>query len=255
MKIKINHLGEVRKNNKGTKMKIIVYRRRDDIDVQFLDENGYIATHKTYFGFKLGQIKNPYDKTIYNIGCIGVGDHQIWDNDIKRNSPVYDIWSAMIERCYVNKKKYPAYCGIVTICDEWLIFQNFAKWYDENKYECEGRLHVDKDILHPGNKVYSPENCILLPQRINELFSVCSRGKSGLPQGIKKCKTGYSAQYCKKYLGTYRTLKEACKAYVNAKEQIIRDVANEYKGIIPEIAYNALMDYKMDVDRFMEKSY
>ena len=167
-----NRLGEVRKNNKGTDMKIITYRKADDIDVQFLDEYGYIKEHTMYQLFKIGQIKNPYDKTIYNIGCIGVGNHKIWDNDIKRNSPVYDIWSAMIERCYINKKKYPAYYGIVTICDEWLVFQNFAEWYDENKYECEGRLHVDKDILHPGNKVYSPENCILLPQRINELFSV-----------------------------------------------------------------------------------
>ena len=49
--------------------------------------------------------------------------------------------------------------------------------------------------------------------------------------------------------------REACEAYINRKEQIIRDVANEYKNIIPEIAYNALMNYKMDVDRFMEKSY
>ena len=250
-----NRLGEVRKNNKGTEMKIITYRKADDIDVQFLDEYGYIKEHTMYQLFKIGQIKNPYDKTIYNIGCIGVGNHKIWDNDIKRNSPVYDIWSAMIERCYVNKKKYPAYYGIVTICDEWLVFQNFAKWYDENKYECEGRLHVDKDILHPGNKVYSPENCILLPQRINELFFVSSRGTSNLPQGIREAVTGYSASFQGKHLGTYKTLKEVCEAYINRKEQIIRDVANEYKNIIPEIAYNALMNYKMDVDRFMEKSY
>lgn len=59
-----------------------------------------------------------------------------------------------------------------------------------NRYECKGRLHVDKDILHPGNKVYSPENCILLPQRINELFFVSSRGTSNLPQGTnyKRCR-------------------------------------------------------------------
>lgn len=37
-----NRLGEVRKNNKGTEMKIITYRKADDIDVQFLDKYGYI---------------------------------------------------------------------------------------------------------------------------------------------------------------------------------------------------------------------
>lgn len=249
------HIGEIRKNNKGTSMKIIAYRKGTDIDVEFLDNHHYVFKHAMYTNFTKGQIKNPYDKTIYNIGCIGVGNHKIWDNDIKRNSPVYDIWSAMIERCYVNKKKYPAYHGIVTICDEWLVFQNFAKWYDENKYQCDGRLHVDKDILYPGNKVYSPENCILIPQRINELFSVCSRGKSNLPQGIKKWKTGYSASYCGKSLGMYKTLKEACEVYIKRKEQAIREVANEYKGIIPETVYNALINYKIDVERFMEKHY
>ena len=76
-----------------------------------------------------------------------------------------------------------------------------------------------------------------------------------MPQGIREAVTGYSASFQGKHLGTYKTLREACEAYINRKEQIIRDVANEYKNIIPEIAYNALMNYKMDVDRFMEKSY
>lgn len=43
--------------------------------------------------------------------------------------------------------------------------------------------------------------------------------------------------------------------YINKKEEMIRAVANEYKEIIPEIAYNALMNYKMDIDRFIEKHY
>ena len=37
-----NRLGEVRENKYGTKMKIIAYRKSDDIDIQFLDEHGYI---------------------------------------------------------------------------------------------------------------------------------------------------------------------------------------------------------------------
>ena len=36
------------------------------------------------------------------------------------------------------------------------------------------------------------------------------------------------------HLGTYKTLKDACEAYINRKEKIIRDIANEYKNIIPE---------------------
>lgn len=33
-----------------------------------------------------------------------------------------------------------------------------------NKYECDERLYIDKDILYPGNKVYSPDTCLLVPQ-------------------------------------------------------------------------------------------
>ena len=69
-------------------------------------------------------------------------------------------------------------------------FQNFAQWYDNHKYECDGRLHIDKDIKYPGNKLYSPYHCILVPQRINMLFSN-KLNKRGLPNGIDKNKKGY----------------------------------------------------------------
>ena len=57
-------LGEINKNKFGTEMKIIAYRKSDDIDIQFLDEHGYIFEHQTYSNFKSGGIKNPYDRNI-----------------------------------------------------------------------------------------------------------------------------------------------------------------------------------------------
>ena len=44
-------LGEIRENNKGTRMKIIRYRNSEDIDVEFLDEYHYIKQHQTYSNF------------------------------------------------------------------------------------------------------------------------------------------------------------------------------------------------------------
>ena len=48
-------------------MRIIRYGSISDIDVQFMDEYGYIVHNATYTNFKNGQIKNPYDKN--NIWC------------------------------------------------------------------------------------------------------------------------------------------------------------------------------------------
>ena len=66
-------LGEIRKNNKGTSMKIIRYNGASDIDVEFLDEFHYIKEHCLYINFKNGQIKNTYDRTVYEIGYIETG--------------------------------------------------------------------------------------------------------------------------------------------------------------------------------------
>ncbi len=52
-------------------MKIIRYNKSDDIDVMFLDEHSYVAQNVTYLNFKRGQIKNPFDKSIYGIGYLG----------------------------------------------------------------------------------------------------------------------------------------------------------------------------------------
>ena len=78
----------------------------------------------------------------------------------------------MLRRCYDEKlhKKYPTYIDC-KVCEEWLNFQNFAKWYYNNYYEIENeKICLDKDILHKGNKIYSPDNCVFVPNNINVLF-------------------------------------------------------------------------------------
>lgn len=55
---------------------------------------------------------------------------------------------------------------MIAVCDEWLIFSNFEKWFD--KYWKVG-YQVDKDLL--GDKVYSPETCVMLPKRLNVLLA------------------------------------------------------------------------------------
>lgn len=233
-------------------MKIIKCIDGTNIVVKFQDEFGY-EKPTTYSNFKRGQVRNPYDKTVMDMAYLGVGKY-ITKDENNKNSREYMCWKHMIERCYVEKHsdKHKSYFGICSICDEWLNFQNFARWYEENKYDVDERLHLDKDILIPGNKLYSPKTCLLVPQRINMLF-MNMPNKNGLPNGIRKCKNGYSATYNHEELGTYNTLEKAYSAYANKKEEVIREIANQYKDIIPTKVYNALLNYKVQIEN--DKNY
>lgn len=237
-------LGEIRRNNFGTEMKIIRYGSWDDIDVQFLDDNYYVYHNTTYSNFKTGSIKNPYDKSVFGIGCVGDGKYLTRENGI--NTIHYNTWHDMLKRCYneASKDKFPAYFGICKVCNHWLNMQNFSEWFDEKKYECGERLHIDKDILYVGNKIYSPNTCILVPQRINMLFMNKSN-RFNLPNGIEPLKSGkYSASYGGKKIGTYNTIEEAIMAHEIERQKAVIKITNEYKDILPINVYEALMNWK-----------
>lgn len=218
-------------------MQIVAYRTYDDIDVKFLDKDGYVFEHTTYNNFKVGQIKNPYDRCIFGIGYLGVGDAQ-------QKTQVGYCWRGMLERCYCDrmKKIHPAYYGISTVCEEWLNFQVFAEWYNKNVYQVgTERMHLDKDILFKGNKVYSPDTCIIVPQRINALF-IKKQNKYGLPTGIKPRANGkYEAKYNQEHLGVFNSVEEAELAHEEAKRKAIKAVAEEYRPVIPDKVYKALL--------------
>lgn len=238
----LNRLGEINTNKQGTKMKIIRYGGYTDIDVEFLDDFHYVKKNQAYINFKNGSVKNPYDRTLFGVGYIGVGEYKPSEN--KRPTKVYAAWTQMLNRCY-NKneaKNRPAYYGIATVCEEWQCFQNFAKWYFDNYYEVDGFLHVDKDILYPGNKEYNPHKCLLVPQRINMLF-LNKPNQHNLPNGIRPMGNKYETQYNGEHIGYYYTLEEATKAHTDAKRKHIREVAEEYKEIIPVKVYGALMNW------------
>ena len=114
---------------------------------------------------------------------------------------------------------------------------------------------LDKDILHRGNKIYSPESCVYVPKFINSilLFRGMDRGK--YPVGIHINKRGkFIAEislYGKvKTLGTYKTQIEAFNTYKQAKEKYIKEVAQKYydEGKIDERVYNALINWKININ-------
>lgn len=86
---------------------------------------------------------------------------------LSRN-PLYIVWLGIKGRCY-NPKYIDQYKNYgakgVRMCEEWFNnFDSFKKWAMDNGWK-KG-LHIDKDIKGTG-LLYSPENCIIVPQRIN----------------------------------------------------------------------------------------
>lgn len=225
-------------------MKIVKINTSNNIDIEFQDEHHYIKQNTTYSNFKIGSISNPYFPTVCGVGYLGVGRFATNNNCVE-----YVTWKDMLERCYSEKDRldHKSYFGISEVCNDWLDYQNFGEWYELNKYEVNERLHLDKDILIPGNTLYAPDRCLLIPQRINELFT-CKVNGNGLPVGINKTDSGrYRVQYNEKGLGTFDTLEEAFEKYAQRKEEVIKEVADEYINIIPKKAYDAIYRFKVEM--------
>lgn len=243
--LKTNRIGEIRKNNSGHTMKIIEYFGASKITVEFNDG----CTKQTrYKAFKNGEVRNPNSKN----GKLG-NSKMVSEKNVTKLS--YIKWRDMLTRCYgKNQKKAYNNCSV---CDEWLIYENFEKWYDKNYYECgEEIMTLDKDILFKGNKIYSPKTCIFVPHSINSSFNMCKERRGNLPIGVCLYRDGrYTTSINKhgkqNWIGYFNTKEEAFDAYKNTKESYIKQVADEYKSKYPNFPqklYDAMYSWKISIN-------
>lgn len=240
--------------NEGYQVTIVEYNSSRDLTVQF--ENGY-KVKSLLSNVKKGRISNPYHPSVCNKGYYGVGPYLSKINKVQTES--YKVWNDMIRRCYPitdkDKEKFKAYEGCY-VCDEWLNYQNFAKWYELNIYHIDGEvMQLEKDILIKGNKCYSPDTCTFVPRPINNLLIKSNSIRGDLPIGVtlsKKTKKPYRLLCIvngkQKLLGTFDNINEAFNAYKEFKENYIKEKANEYKDKIPDKVYQALINYKVEID-------
>lgn len=260
-KQKRERLNKENYNTYGTLMKIVEYNGYTDIWVEFQDE--YRAkVHTTYSAFKRGGVKNPYDREVHNVGCFGVGEYKSRDEEGKKTL-AYRYWMDMIDRCYnpYRLNEFIAYRDTL-VCKEWLCFQNFAKWFYENYYEIENeKMQLDKDILYKDNKVYSPETCIFVSKRINCLFIKQKNQRGSLPIGVSYHKQHNKLyvscdiiddnyRHKQKFLGLFPLNKpfQAFYEYKQFKENYIKQIADEYKKLIPQKLYEALYKYEIEIN-------
>lgn len=143
----------------------------------------------------------------------------------------YKVWHHMLERCYAPgiHKKHPTYAD-VTVAPEWLDFSAFALWYAANyRPNCV----LDKDLKFIGNKEYSPNTCVFVPQWLNNLLIDSGSSRGELPIGVSRDRGRFKARFsCRgvsQYLGGYSSVIEAKRAYLIAKAnhilKVLHDVA------------------------------
>lgn len=242
--------GEVSYTKYGTQATIVQYVNNKKVLVKFNDDYGY-QYYTSYMNFKNGTLTNPYEcRNKDGIGFIGVGKYNSNEHKL-----AYYKWSAIIQRCLktdYSKESLKSYEDC-KICDDWLNFQNFAEWFYENLYECNEPICVDKDILIHGNKIYSSDKCLLVPQRINLLF-IKEKGRRGdLVIGAQHHSSGngyistLSTLDGNKYLGFFYNEIDAFNTYKIEKEKYIKEVADKYKDKIPDKLYKAMYRYEIKI--------
>lgn len=190
---------------------------------------------------------------------IGTNDGKYSTKKDDKRVREYELWKGMLRRC-TNKlwSKYPTYTG--TTCSEniksFTFFYEWCQsqvgfWNIDEKGNC---WHLDKDLLTKGNKHYSEDTCVFIPARINTLLTKCNTKRGELPIGVSRhkrdnkfrtqCSDGKGKN---KRLGQFSTPEEAFLVYKTYKEQLIKEVANEYCAQLDPRAYQALMNYQVEV--------
>lgn len=152
-------------------------------------------------------------------------------NGVRVRCPIYSAWAGVLQRCFDDKfkERNPTYKNC-TVCKEWLLFSRFYNWAITQNYKGNA---IDKDILVPGNKKYSPESCCFVSQHVNNLLldRASKRGKYPLGVYLQKQAGKYHARVKingkTKNLGLFSTPEAASNAYKIAKREEIIRVANE----------------------------
>ena len=248
-------VGKICKSLNSGDFTILKYNGSKDVEIQFL-KTGYrkVAEMKEV---RSGEIKDPYLPSVYGVGVLGA-KYPTRVNGVKTKE--YVLWTNMLVRCYSDssKKKRPTYEGC-EVSDNFKNYEYFYEWCNKQiGFTNEGNgnpFQLDKDLLIKSNKVYSEDTCVFIPAEINTLLIKCvaTRGEHLIGVSWHKTRKAFVAKVNKskgkrEYLGGFNTEIEAFNAYKQVKEAFIKEQANKWKSQIDIRAYEALINYTVDID-------
>ena len=247
-------VGKVCKSLNSGDFKILKYNGSKDVEIQFINTGFKVVA--TLGNIKNGEVKDPYVASVHGVGVLGT-KYPITVNGV--HTKEYDLWYNMLRRCYSDtyKKKYPTYESC-EVSENFKYYEYFYEWcHKQIGFGADGNgnsFQLDKDLLVKGNKVYSETICVFIPKDINLLLtkSTATRGEHLIGVHWNKANKAFVARVNKnkgkqEYLGCFKTESEAFKAYKQAKEDYIKEQADEWKGKIDDRAYEALMNYTVEI--------
>ena len=248
-------VGKVFKSLNSGDFKILKYNDSTDVEIRFL-KTGY-ETVTRLDCIKSGGIKDPYSSSVFGVGILGTKYPSRVNGVLTKECA---LWYSMLKRCYNDgfKNKRPTYEGC-KVSDKFKNYEYFYEWCNKQiGFDNDGNgnpFQLDKDLLVKGNKVYSESTCVFIPREINQLLIKCtaSRGEHLIGVYWSKTANAFVARVsrnkgCSEHLGLFNTELEAFKAYKTAKETFVKEQANKWKSQIDPRAYNALMNYEVNID-------
>ena len=160
-------VGKVFKSKSSGDFKVLKYNNAKDVEIQFL-KTGYETTAELG-NIKKGDVKDPYSPSVCGVGVLGT-KYLSTVNGVKTKE--YVLWKHMLERCYSDtyKKRQPAYEGC-EVCDNFKSYTYFYEWCNKQIGFANEGWQLDKDLLIKGNKVYSENTCVFIPQEVNSLLT------------------------------------------------------------------------------------
>ena len=243
-------VGKVFKSKSSGDFKVLKYNDAKDVEIQFI--NTGFETVARLDHIKSGEIKDPYSPSVFDVGIVGTNYPATVNGRITKD---YNRWHSMLDRCYSDtfKKKYLTYEGCEA-SENFKSYEYFYEWCNKQIGFGNEYWQLDKDLLVKGNKVYSENTCVFIPKEINLVLTKSDKKRGEHPIGVSwhsKSKT-FVAQVrknkgCSEHLGLFNTEIEAFNAYKQAKETFIKEQANEWKGKIDLRAYDALMNYTVEI--------
>lgn len=147
--------------------------------------------------------------------------------------PSYVCFKNMYKRCYHKSEHeyHPLYLGC-EVSDEWINYSVFHEWF-KDRYKPGYQL--DKDILIPGNKIYSPETCVMIPQSLNKFITdrVSARGEWPLgvylhrPTGKFRAQCSNPFNNKREHIGLFIDAHEAHLAWKRRKHELACQYADQ----------------------------
>ena len=244
-------IGKVCKSKSSGDFKIVKYNNKKNVEIQFL-RTGFETTVELG-SIRNGEVKDRYLPSVYGVGIVGT-KYPISEGGV--HTKEYVLWKSVLQRCYSDnsKKKQPTYEGC-EVSENFKSYEYFYEWCHKQIGFGNQGWQLDKDLLVKGNKVYSENSCVFIPQEINKVLTKSdkNRGKHLIGVSWHKRDNAFKASVNKnkgkqEWLGYFNTEIEAFNAYKKAKESFVKEQADKWKSQIDPRAYEALMNYEVNID-------